>query len=190
MQVKITLSRAHKVTERIKALLAELSSTAVYGLANASVPRYTGEDQVELLSARSAKGIQAVGKYFKYNQVLTDLRLAISKANTDFGVSELLGQQEMLSRNCGLLKQLLTDVDVNAVAPSQLKDVRIPANPDRYRDPDIIVTLLTAADRAKLEADMVTLKKEMFVVSDKIADANANKITIELDEAIAADLGF
>lgn len=192
MEIKITLSRAHKVAERLKGLLAEQSAIACQNLSDVSITLSSGGSQYPALVARTAAGLAAVTAYNRFNKVLGELRGFVGKVNAAAGVSDLLTQQETLSRQLGFLKSLLEQStgDVNAIQPSQLEFYK-PLVVDRpLREPSVMVSLLPETHRKELEMAVAEAKKALFIVSDKVADANATKVAITLDEDMAELLGL
>ena len=123
--------------------------------------------------------------------MFANLRMAIGKANVSNGVSDLLAQQEALSRSVALMQNVLGRVDVNAIQPSQLADYKpVVVNERSMREPVVTVAMLSAKERAVIEEQLVAGKKAIFVISDKVADANATKIKFQMEHDLAGLLGL
>ena len=191
MEVQVTLSRAHKVAERLKGLMNEQGQIAQQSLQDTNVSGVTGATQITALTDKSLKGFEALSTYARYNEVFANLRMAIGKANVANGVSDLLAKQEALSRSVGLLQNVLGRVDFNAIQPSQLVDYKpVVVNERSMREPTVSVAMLTAEQRKHVEEQLAAGKKAIFVISDKVADANATKIKFDLEPDLAGLLGL
>ena len=193
MNIQITLSRAHKVVERLKALMSEQSAIAHQCLTDVSLSsNMVNAGQVNSLNARTAKGLAAIADYERFNAAWGMIRNAVGKANVTSGVSELLTQQETLSRQKGFLSNLSSNNDMNALQITQVADFTPVAatNSGRYNSDSISINMLSDDQRTGIANKLAEITKTIYVISDKVADANANKISFVLDDDLAGLLGL
>jgi hypothetical protein len=192
MPVQLSLSRAHKVVERLKTLAQEQSQLASQNLADTLVNGYAGDAQVESMTARASKGLSALTEYARLNSVLGDVRAQIGRANAAHGVGDLLARQETLSRQASLLQVILEQKDVGTLRPSDLQHYK-PFNAGEQsmlRSPGVRVRMLSDDQSDQLARTLSGLRKEIFEISDKVADVNASRITLSLDNDLAQTLGL
>lgn len=193
MRITMTLSRAHKVAERLRIKVTEAAQTAVAGLGVIRVDGVGGDAQLASLAESRQKALEALGTHAQYNQALQDVRAAVGRANAVSGVSDLLAEQEAIARRIKLLRDILGASSAIAIQPEELAAYRpLTQARDIYSrgETGVPVTLLPAEVRAALESDLNALQKQQFAVSDKVADANATRIALDLPDDMAADLGF
>lgn len=192
VKVTVSLSRAHKIVERLKEKLAELGNAMQSGFGVVHVEAYTGPEQIKAFQQKREEAEDAYMKYSQYLRIMTDIRKAIGKANVDV-VSDLLAEQAMLNSRLGMLKMILRCDRSNAIMPQDLEHYRPLVQTDRpmlHRNAGVAVTLLTKERKGAFEEELADVQRKLYIVSDKITDANATKIEIELPAMIADDLGL
>lgn len=193
MRVPMTLSRCHKVAERLRAKVAEAAEAVTTGLGIVRIDGLAGESQLAALSASRDKADVALKAHHESNQALQAVRAAIGRANVVAGVSDLLAEQEAIGRRIKLLRGVLATHTTTAIQPDELSEYR-PLNQVKEvfsrGDAGVQVTLLTAAYRAQLEAEIAALQKQLYRVSDAVADANATRVTLDLPDNLVEELGF
>lgn len=193
MRITMTLSRAHKVAERLRTKVTEAAQAAGAGLGIIRVDGVGGDAQLASLAESRQKALEALGTHATYNQALQDVRAAVGRANATTGVSDLLAEQEAIARRIKLLRDILGASSAIAIQPEELATYRpLTQARDVYSrgETGVPVTLLPTEVRAGLEADLNALQKQQYAVSDRVADANAARIELDLPDELAADLGF
>ncbi len=188
MQVQITLSRAHKIAERIKDMMREKDALLGSVFSNMYLTGIAGKSQKADWERKFKEGKMALAMYQNYNEVLTQVRMVIGRANVTFGISDLLAEQEKLSRWNGVLKEILKK-DGDPIIPSDLEDYK-PFSSDSSPRSHVEVTLIDPELRAELTGVMEENKKRIFAISNRIADTNVNKITLEISDEMVKELGL
>jgi hypothetical protein len=190
--ITVTLSRAHKIADRLKGLVSAAAAQAREGLSVVNVNGFAGDQQVERFAERRSASIVAIARFDELNCALTGVRSAIGRANVAAGVSDLLANQEGLKRRFALLKEFAKEAGANELQPEQLKEYRPLAPKERgfAVDSGVSVSPVTPAQRLEFEATTARIQKELFALSDKLADLNAYKITIAVPESVANELGL
>lgn len=192
-KITMTLSRAHKVAERLKAKMSEAAAEADAGFGTVRVEGVAGESQIQALASGRQKALKALAAHEQLNGALFALRSAIGRANASAGVSDGLAEQEMISRRLKLLRGIVAGSSARAIAPEDLADYRPLTTVKEvygHRETGVEVTLLTLQAREELEAEIERLQKRAYKISDKVADANAAKVEIDLPDELVAELGL
>lgn len=193
-EIKNTLTRLHKIAERInqrRQLLADLitSGTSPQAL-DAAVVSVRGAELVakttRLLSEDLAKHDALLNAY----QVFRD---ALAAANVEYGVAALLAEQEALRRRISLLTQVLDNqgdavglADANAIFAARANEQGQTTTARRL---DVLaVGLVDAEQQAKLRQELDNAERQLVRLGDTLADRNATHITVQLDDSIAAEV--
>lgn len=186
--VKVTLSRAHKVTERLSQLLqatrselAQVTSRLVTHVDN--VDDYNGfRKQADTLLQRQGMLIK------KCESITTDLygiRKAIARKNQEVGVSDLMIELNKCSEmrniiqatiNAGGASALVPMVKVSEAPEMSAADFRV----SEYNMRRISITGLNVADMQVQEEKLEELKTLKNKILDDISDLNVNKVELEL----------
>jgi hypothetical protein len=191
-EVSITLSRAHKVADRLKGLVSAAAAAATSGFENAIV-RGTTADQLENFQRRREDAKRALERFDELNCALLGVRSAIGRANVKAGVSDLLAHQEALKRKLSLVKSLVHAENPNEVQPEQLRDYRPLASGENavFRsDSAVSVCFVTPEMRKHFQTVAERVQKELFALSDKLSDLNGERLVIVLPAAIAQEVGL
>lgn len=183
VRVTVTLSRAHKLNERINAKLSELRGLIGSKGQAVSVNAYSGPEQIELIKAGAAQALAAVPTYVALTRAQAALRAAVGKANAATGVSDLLTTVERNKRLVGLCEALM------AVAPTAntLSTEALSARPigEHVKDyGSVAVSALTSAQIEPYAKAKEALERENFALNDQLADLNAGKVSFEVDEEV------
>ena len=114
----------------------------------------------------------------------------VGAANLESGVSHLLAEQEGLSRRIALMKSILAKPS-NAISLDALPDYKPFGEQNSFaRVTGIQVSTLPTEISNDLAIELTKLQTQAFALSDKMADANASRISLELPDNIAEVLGL
>ena len=103
----LSLSRWHKVAERLARKHLELTQAAKNVFLNTQVSGYLGEGQVARLQSDGARALADIQKAFQVQDGVMAIRQAIGDANARVGVATLLAQHDAMSRRQKLLEAIL-----------------------------------------------------------------------------------
>lgn len=189
MKMTMTLSRAHKLAERIKTKQAAL----VAGLNSSGSVRIGGQSasQINTLKERKSVVLNDVKAFVLLNDSLTALRQAIGKGNTDSGVSNILAEIDGHNREVNVLKQVAPDgFDISSIQIDELQNYKPMGDGVRYQEPSVTVDILGSDERKQFSAKIEAIRKKVFILTDKMADANAYIIHVEFSDEVTAALGL
>lgn len=187
-QLSISLSRAHKIAERIKARMNELFTEALTLGSLQNVSGVTGEAQVTKLAEQGARAVDALARAEKYSVAHAELRASIGRENDSRGIDAMLARQQHLNRVVSNLKALIAQGKTSGITPAELGSYKPLAESNRFGHTVVGVVVLTAGQVAELEQRLAQVQRDAFALSDQVAEANAARFTLELDDEIAAEV--
>lgn len=182
----VTLSRAHKIAERIKQKLNELTQQACASAQSQSVAGTAGAQQALRLIAQGQDAMEKLEQSDKLSGELASLRAQIGRQNEARGISAMLAKVEDLNRRLAVRRKML-GAKGPTLTPQDL-NTYTPLVPDNRFGNTVQVAVLTAADFDNLEEQVATLQREVFQLTDEIAEANAARFEIELDDALLSEV--
>lgn len=182
MQVTASISRLHKLVERIKKRISELNATSTAALAVRSWSIAPTEEGLARVKAQTAKGLDAAQRAIVLTRQLADVRGFISAHNERLGVSARLalidGLNQQLTQVKNLIQSSSTDTSIEDLSPATI-----------ITGYGLSTNVTTGADIAILIGIQESLEKEINRASDQNADANATRVTVDLPDEIAALVG-
>ncbi len=186
-RIDVSLARTHKIAERLKTRASELFKEAQANAQVTHVNGTTGDSHVQRLAAQGQKAIELSARGERYLRAAATVRAAIGRENQARGINDLLAQLDAVNRLAAHKKELLEQAKADGIEPSELA-VYKPLNGSEARYGGIAVNVLGAQARTELESAVSTLQREAFQLSDRIAEANAARMALELDEDIALEV--
>lgn len=185
--IKVSLSRAHKIVERLKVhnteLLASVESLSVPAHVNVrlvggnaeAVKRYEARGSEVLEQLQQVEALARAGAY---------VRDVIARENVRRGISEKLSRLEAANKMVGALKNLS-----GLRHPADLEFSDLPSLLANAKDEEALsvrLNLLTPEHRNHLKQKLSALTREAVVLSDEVAEANAAPVELTLEDDIAA----
>lgn len=186
-QLQLSLSRAHKIGERLKQRMGELFSEAAALVQVQGVQGVT-DAQVTKLQGQGAQAMEFLDKAEKYARALSKLRSDIGKENQSRGINAMLAELEALNRMTSNLKAMVAAGKASGVSPQELGSYKPLTSGDRLYNAGVSVVVLSADQTRELESRLAKLQREAFALSDRIAEANASRFAVEMDDEIAAEV--
>lgn len=184
-KIEITLSRAHKIAERLKTKAAEMSAEAERLSSSAPVSGKTGPAQAPRLAAQGTDALALVDGAERVLRAVAGVRAHIARENEKRGINRLLGLSDAVNRSIGFKKTLMDNAKDGSIGHDEL-DLYKPLKDDSsYGSGAIRVNVFTDAQRASLGANIAKLQRESFALADQVAEANASRFSLELDDDIA-----
>ena len=189
----LSLSRWHKVAERLARIYTELTQNARNSFNNTQINGYLGDSQVDRLRDESKVHFAKLYRAFRVQDALFTIRQAIGDANAKTGVARELAEYDALARRYKLLESILTAQSSEMVTFDEMP--RLPRQiiaEDRYdRSKGVVrVRMLEAETFDVLKADAEALRTKIYTLTDKISDLNRERMTLELSEEIAQEAGM
>lgn len=189
-----TLSRWHKVVERIKNATAQMSAQiggriGVVNYNNLAVFKAEQAGVVKDTEASLAK----VGLLLKLNATLGKIREELARANVEKGVSALLAEQVRLQNEKTLYEGLIQSAgsarlrlaDAERVLTESAKNT----GAGHYRE-TFQFARVAEAQVQEWQERVEAIGRELVALTDKISDVNASRLSVELDEEVLAHLGM
>ncbi len=188
-RIEISLSRAHKIAERLKTQAADLSKEALAQAQVTHIAGITGDAHIQRLSAQGDKAMALSAKSERYLRVMADVRTVIARENEARGINALLARLDVVNRLVTQKKELLEQAKSDGIEPSELASYKpLMGSEARSYSAGVAVNVLGQTRREVLEAALSQLQREAVQVSDRIAEANAARLALELDDDIAVEV--
>ena len=185
-QLKISLSRAHKIAERLKTQIADLQKNALDKSANLSVNGFSGSAQVERIAQNGVTAMADLDAARVLGGALAHVRACIAKANEERGINKLLASIDVLNKEAAILKGMLANAESNALPLAELESYK-PLKAESFLS-SLQVQVMSAEQRDQLKARTAEVGKKLIALSDSVAEANAAFFVLELDDKIAAEV--
>ncbi|MFZ4534956.1 hypothetical protein [Propionivibrio sp.] len=189
----LSLSRWHKVAERLSRSYTEITQAARNTFINTQVNGFLGEAQVARLRDEAALQMIRLHRAFTLQDALANIRQAVGEANAKTGVSKELANYDALSRRHKYLESILAaqssemvNFDEMPQLPKQL------VSEDRYdrSKGSVRVRMLDneMVNSLRVEADELRIK--VYALADRISDLNRERLSLDLSEDIAQAAGL
>jgi hypothetical protein len=186
-----TLTRWHKIAERVKLAATELMQA---NLQSAGVGRGMDGDtfmvrKVALQASVEKAVAEKTVMYFLLQDALFAIRKALAHANTAEGVSDLLNEMEA-ARQKGTYYAALVDSATDCLSVSEFSALAAKKTGTSNSLYGVSVTFLSVEQLANLGELRDRARREVNGLADRLADANASKLSLALDEQVIAFLGL
>lgn len=192
--VSNTLTRWHKVAERVKTASQELQQSMLRSLQagqgldfDTFLVRKDGLRQ----AAEKATGEQ-LSLYLALQDTLFVIRRALAESNVKFGVSGLLNDIERAKQELSIYERFL-ETSSGAMSVTEYEDLarRRAGNESSTRQMyGVSVDFLNGTVKADLEQRRAAARITLNQLSDRLADANASKLSLEINAAVAEFVGI
>ncbi len=179
MQLEVSLSRAHKLVERIKTL-------ANQEFENISVQTSVSNTFVSLesLKAKSEQSQKALDTFNLLMNAQFSLKAQIAQYNAQRGVDTLLIKADCANKKLTKYKELVAKQDESACELDQY-ETHISSLKENKKDYfSLSVSTLNKASRDVIDEQIKNLQKEVFEINDEISDKNATKAQFIVDDSV------
>lgn len=185
--LSVTLSRAHKIATRLSQHLAELQQKAEEAALPVALRAYPNEAAVDRIHKANEACLTTVARAREVSVIIASIRAAIGQANQagETPIGDLLAQAEAAKRQLNLLNAVLTAA--KGGVPQNELDVAMWRTQDALvaRAPEVRVASLSEASLAVLDAQRAEAQRELYALTDKLAELNARRIALQLPEDLA-----
>ncbi len=188
---ELSLSRLHKVAERLKTIANEALTSAHKLSQNVHLSGVGGASQVERLQSQARDAFEASARAEKYLRECARVRTIIGQHNEQRGINALMAQQDVVNKLIAHKKALLDQAKaVGSIAPSELLEYKSVSTVEtRYgSNAGVSVNVLGAASAVRLEEELSALQREAFALSDKMAELNSARVSVAFEPQIAKDV--
>lgn len=181
----VSLSRTHKIAERLKARATELLAEALTLSHPVSVTG-TGTAQGQRLAGQGQRALERTEMGQRFLRAGATVRTVIARANEARGINDLLAQLDAVNRLVTHHKSLLEQAKQAGISAEELETFQ-PLNTQSLHY-GVTVNVMANDVRTKVESQLAVLQREAFQLADRIAEANAGRLKLELDDDIAAEV--
>lgn len=190
----ITLTRWHKVAERLSREYTESVYKAKQVLTQTRVTAYVGENQEQALHDAVGDWTARLARAFRLQDGIAEIRRVLGDENVKTGVSSLLAEFDKLNRRQKVLAEIVEGQAADMIGIGELK--KIPqdyvADGERYdsKRPQLRVRMLERAEVQKLQEELETVRARAYALADEIAERNKATASLELTDEVALAAGL
>lgn len=205
-EYKLTLSRWHKVAERARKLAGEFEASCQQHISGWSASVLTAEAKFADAVAVERDVDASFADIRRLLAAWADIRLALAKANVEFGIADLLGRIETLKAEAELAERVAQRHGLDNIAEvrgrlqgrEKLIERLSQAAPDR----DVIRQIDSLSNEAMdflpvsrtwretYQARAQAVRREMLRLNDRLADLNGRQVSVHIDTGVADSLGL
>ncbi|HOT29879.1 MAG TPA: hypothetical protein PLU72_17005 [Candidatus Ozemobacteraceae bacterium] len=214
VSVSLTVSRWHKVSERLKGLIDECEQAMKHAFKSTTAQAYLGPAQITEFERLRAKGLEAKNKIGRLLSVRCLIRNAIAKHNTASGIHELLAEIEANRQHIRIIREILKHQHAGRVPIDRIEAVFLDASKSEKtleaaleswgsNDDINMLYLERSSVKAGVDVAMLTpdeiqefktlcekLELRNFKIHDMLADANIERVSLEIPEDLAKRLAI
>lgn len=185
-----TLSRAHKIAERLK---RQINVSARQATDLVKPVTLFSNDQASDLDDRLSKLDAIREKLTLLHTVRTDVRVQIATENGKIGQNTLLTQQKDMVAHLAQLGQLRNEISSynDYAKPRNQLESQLARLTDAKSGDGVSTKAVTQEFIQGVNDDITRLTAELDKLNDQVADNNAShKITVEIPVDLASELGL
>ena len=190
----LTLSRWHKVAERLSRDYTETVFKAKQALTQTRVSAYVGESQEVALREQASDWSARLERAFRLQDGIGDIRRILGDANAQHGITALLAEFDKLNRRQKVLTELVEGQAPDMIAIGELKHIPADyvADGDNYdrRRPQLRVRMLERAEVIRLREELDAVRARAYALADEIAERNKATLALELTREVAGAAGL
>jgi hypothetical protein len=190
----LTLSRWHKVAERLSRDYTETVFKAKQALTQTRVSAYVGESQEVALREQASDWSARLERAFRLQDGIGDIRRILGDANAQHGITALLAEFDKLNRRQKVLTELVEGQAPDMIAIGELKHIPADyvADGDNYdrRRPQLRVRMLERAEVIRLREELDAVRARAYALADEIAERNKATLALELTGEVAGAAGL
>jgi hypothetical protein len=190
MNHNLTLTRWHKIAERINAALKEREARAIAAFTSTTISPWNKEGVEHKTAEIAARARADLALVEQGAAAVAAIRSALAVRNAELGIAKRLAEVEAANRRIALYRAVLEKQTVDMVRPEHVRHVPAHAVAEnepawgRREAPRITLQIADAGLLAELAAKLAREQARAHALLDEIADLNREKL--ELD--VAAEL--
>lgn len=183
MKYALTLSRWHKVAERIKAAIKEREARVLAAFTATAISPWNKEGVEIKASEIAVRGKADVALIESGLSAVAAIRAALARRNAELGIGDKLAEADAVSRRAALYLAIVEKQSADMVRPKDMRHVPAAgasvtlAIADRPFVEELALKL--AADQARAHA-----------LLDEVADLNRSKLELELPDELTIITGL
>ena len=202
LTIRISLSRWHRVCQRLKDHIDEAAEIALSFLAKQTARDFLGEFQIAVLEERMAEGREALKRHARLLEARSTIRAAIGRRNHEVGIGEIVSELEIIEVRLACLEDLYREQHPHQVPVEEIERFfsRIAAEgrqdvetfysaANRYATlgtptKGVSVQLLTQAEKERVEGEIKRLKAHKLQLQDKLPDLNKRPLELPIPQEV------
>lgn len=193
-QVSNTLNRWHKVVERIQQSLNRVN-TRIEQQSQVSINYANREIRAAQAKEQEKEVLSLIATRAKLMNTIAQIRSVINRQNTETGIAEAMAKMQALQAQANALESFLRSAErwnkVGDVLTTMESDAKMAIETKtQMRNVNDVATVMSVESIADLRKTQEQLTREVHVLSDKISDANATKVVIDIDDEVATHVGI
>lgn len=194
-QIKNTLTRFHKIAERIAQKRQQVQEAILKGVTpvtlDASVLAVRGAG---LETEANFAVEESLAQFDRLSHAYFKVRNALAVANVENDVAKTLASQEQAKRRISLLTSIL-ESQSNAMAQKEAQAIFTARSTEeaqvrRGLYDSLTVTFLSEERLLHVRSELALAELSLAKLGDKLADLNARQLTVEIDDRTATELGL
>ena len=189
----VTLSRAHKIADRMGSRTGELRAEAEKLGDVVTLSGYT-ESQITRLKENGERAVASIAELTRMAAAQAAVRGAIGCANANAGVNEVLATIEANKKILAGIDAVLKSQDANArgglVRLTEIETFKSLTAGDTFSRGHLQVSVFSGAQIDAFAAQKKQVERDNFALSDKLADLNGATVQLTLDSDIAELVGL
>ena len=194
MKYSFTLSRWHKIIERLNTALKEREARIKSALTDTTISSWNKEgveDKASDIARRAADDLIVVEAG---SHAIATIRAALALRNAELGIAAKLAEVEATNRRSSLHKAVIDGQKADMVRPEAVRSLpELAAQSDWLSRRSALAVTLQIADRDLLESLRGKLAQEQrhaVRILDEIADLNREKVEIEMPQEVLEIAGL
>jgi len=186
MNHSLTLTRWHKVAERINAALKEREARVIAAFTAATISPWNKEAVEDKAAGIAARAKADLALIEHAAAAVATIRSALALRNAELGISARLAEVEAANRRVALYREVLDKQTVDMVRPGHVRHVPAHAAADsepswgRREPPRITLQVADATLLAELASKLARDQARAHALLDEIADLNREKLELDL----------
>lgn len=179
MKITVSLSRLHKLCDRIKAMVRERNAEAKTLLSKSKTWHFSPTDDVQKRIRNSVeKGKAAFTEGVELARELAKVRAVISQHNEKRNISARMGLVAALQ----IQLDSLVDILESSAVYTNIEELPVGSV---IPEGGVSTNVLTDADRVAIIAQRDELQREIYGLTDSNAEENSKTVEIDLPENLA-----
>jgi hypothetical protein len=196
MQYTLTLSRWHKVAERINAALKERETDVKAALTATTISAWNKEGVEEKAAEIARRAADDLALIEAGTRAVAHIRAALAIRNAELGVSAKLAEAESANRATAVYKAIIEGQKVDMVRPESVRAlpaVLTEADTFGFGRRTAAAVTLQIANAALVESLREKLAREQARATrllDEVADLNREKLEIDVPQELIGIAGL
>jgi hypothetical protein len=190
----LTLTRWHKVAERLSREYTESVYAVKQILSNTRVSSYLGAEQQDALHTAAQDATERLARAFRVQDAVSDVRRALGDANVKNGVSPKLAELDKLNRRLKVVTELIEAQSPTMISIDQLASIPADyvADGNSYdsKRPLLHVRMLDRDELNGFKAEFEAIRTQSYALSDEVADLNKATLTLTVSQEVATLAGI